>query len=92
MKKKSIASVIMRTFLKALGVMALLIAVGFVGYFLTMLFYNITSRSERSTQYSHVIDVTTGTDSRNLIFSYDEKSMLINRIVLEIYHSDGIVT
>ncbi len=88
MKKKSIASVIMRTFLKALGVMALLIAVGFVGYFLTMLFYNITSRSERSTQYSHVIDVTTGTDSRNLIFSYDEKSMLINRIVLEIYHSD----
>lgn len=88
MKKKSIASVIFRTFFKAIGVMSLLIAVGFAGYFLTMFFYKITTRSEKSTTYEHVIDVTTGNDSRNLIYSYDEKSKLINRVVLEIYHSD----
>lgn len=88
MKKKSIASLIAKTFLKALGIMALLIAVGFAGYFLTMLFYKVTTKSERSAQYEHVIEVTTGSDSRNLIYSYNEKNGLIDRVVLEIYHSD----
>lgn len=89
MKKKSIASLILKTFFKALGIMALMIAVAFGGYFSTMLFYKVTSKSERSAQYKHVIDVTTGNDSRNLIYSYDEESGLIDKIVLEIYHSDS---
>lgn len=88
MKNKSIARLIFKTFFKALGIMALMIAVGFAGYFSTMLFYKVTSRSERSAQYKHVIDVTTGSDSRNLIYSYNEESGLIDKIVLEIYHSD----
>lgn len=89
MKKKSIASLILKTFFKALGIMALMIAVAFGGYFSTMLFYKVSSKSERSTQYKHVIDVTTGNDSRNLIYSYNEESGLIDKIVLEIYHSDS---
>ena len=89
MKKKSIASLILKTFFKALGIMVLMIAVAFGGYFSTMLFYKVTSKSERSAQYKHVIDVATGNDSRNLIYSYNEESGLIDKIVLEIYHSDS---
>ncbi|MBP3702496.1 MAG: hypothetical protein J6I65_01800 [Lachnospiraceae bacterium] len=72
MKNKSIARLIFKTFFKALGIMALMIAVGFAGYFSTMLFYKVTSLSDRSSQYKHVIDVKTVSDSRNLIYSYND--------------------
>lgn len=88
MKKGKIAKMVFMTFIKAMGVMILFLAVGVAGYFATMMYFNFSSKTERATTYKHVIDVETGNDSSNLIYSYDEKSRKINRIVLELYHAD----
>lgn len=56
MKKKSIGMIILRNFLKTLGVMLLFVVVGVLSYYLTMLYYNKTGRTERSTQYTHAIN------------------------------------
>ena len=65
MKKKSIGMIILRNFLKTLGVMLLFVVVGVLSYYLTMLYYNKTGRTERSTQYTHAITVNTGNESSN---------------------------
>ncbi len=85
MKKKSVASIIIIYFFKTFGIILLLLAVGVLSYYLTMLYYNQTERKERSTQYTHVIDVNTGNESSNLIYSYDEKTKKIKAMVLELF-------
>lgn len=85
MKKKSIGMIILRNFLKTLGVMLLFVVVGVLSYYLTMLYYNKTGRTERSTQYTHAITVNTGNESSNLIYSYDEKTKKIKAVVLELF-------
>lgn len=85
MKKKSVASIILKNFFKTIGIIALLLGVGVLSYYLTMLYYNQTSRTERSTAYTHVITVNTGNESSNLIYSYDEKTKKIKAMVLELF-------
>ena len=75
MKNRSIAQIILINFFKTIGVIVLLLGVGVLSYYLTMLFLKQTQRVERSTQYEHVIDVNPGSmESSNLIYSYDKKS------------------
>ena len=87
MKKKSVASIIAVTFFKTIGIILLLTAVGVVSYYLTMLYFDQTARTERSTTYKHVITVNTGNESSNLIYSYDSKSKKIKAMVLELFDS-----
>ena len=61
MKNRSIAQIILINFFKTIGVIVLLLGVGVLSYYLTMLFLKQTQRVERSTQYEHVIDVNPGT-------------------------------
>ena len=85
MKKKSVAGIIFINFFKTLGIIALLVGVGVLSYYLTMLYYKQTARTERSTTYTHVITVNTGNESSNLIYSYDEKTKKIKAMVLELF-------
>ncbi len=85
MKKRSVAAIFLRCFFKTLGVMALLIAVGVLSYYLTMLYYKHTTRTERSTQYTHAITVNTGNESSNLIYSYDKDTGKVKTMVLELF-------
>ena len=88
MKKNDTSKRALRIFLRTVGVMMIFLAVGVASYSLTMLYYTITERSERSKQYSHVIDVRTGPQSVNLIYSYNEKENKVDKIVLEIFDTD----
>ena len=74
MKKKKYWNDYPKEFFKNTGVMLLFVVVGVLSYYLTMLYYNKTGRTERSTQYTHAITVNTGNESSNLIYSYDEKT------------------
>lgn len=85
MKNRSIAGIIFVNFFKTIGIMALLIGIGILSYHLTMLFLQKTARIERSTQYEHVMDINTGNESSNLIFSYNEKTEEIEAMVLELF-------
>ncbi|MCH5265874.1 MAG: LytR C-terminal domain-containing protein [Lachnospiraceae bacterium] len=85
MKKQSVARIVLKTFFKTMGIMALFIMAGVLSYYLTMLYYNQTTRVERSTQYTHVIPVNAGNESSNLIYSYDEKTKKIKAMVLELF-------
>jgi hypothetical protein len=85
MKKRSPAGIIIRTFLKSIGIILLLLAVGILSYYLTMLYYNQTEREERSTKYTHVISVNTGSESSNLIYSYNKEKKKIDAMVLELF-------
>lgn len=87
MKKKSVGAIVVRTLLKAFGIMFLLIGVGVGSYFLTMLYYNMTEREERSTQYEHVIAVNPSSESSNLIYSVDS-DRLIKAVVLELFDKE----
>lgn len=88
MQGKGMAKIIFRTFLKTMGIIVLLIAVGVASYFLTMLFYKTTEREERSTQYEHVIDVSVGSESSNLIYSVEEDTRLVKAVVLELFDKE----
>lgn len=88
MKNRSIAQIILITFFKTIGVIVLLLGVGVLGYYLTMLFLKQTMRVERSTQYEHVIDVNTGNESSNLIYGFNEKSNEVEAMVLELFDSN----
>lgn len=85
MKKKSVAGIIFIYFFKTLGIILLLLGVGALSYYLTRLYYDQTERLERSTQYTHVIDVNTGNESSNLIYSYDKETKKIKALVLELF-------
>lgn len=87
MKKKSVAGIIALNFFKTIGIILLLVAVGVLSYYLTMLYFDQTARTERSTTYKHVITVNTGNESSNLIYSYDPKSKKIKAMVLELFDS-----
>ncbi len=86
MKNRSIAQIILVNFFKTIGIIVLLLGVGVLSYYLTMLFLKQTQRVERSTQYEHVMDVNPGSmESSNLIYSYDKKSGGIEAMVLELF-------
>ncbi len=85
MSKQSVARIILKTFLKTIGIIVLFIGVGVLGYYLTMLYLKQTARVERSSQYTHVINVNTGNESSNLIYSFDEKTKKIEAMVLELF-------
>lgn len=86
MKKRSVAQIILISFFKTMGIILLLLGIGVLSYYLTMLFLNQTQRVERSTQYEHVIDVNPGSmESSNLIYSYNKSSGEIEAMVLELF-------
>ena len=89
MKKRSVAKTILIYFLKTIGILALLGGTGILSYYLTMLYYKQTDTQERSTAYQHVIGVNAGTESSNLIFSYDEKDGRVQAMVLELFDQDS---
>lgn len=78
----------MRTFLKTMGIIVLLIAVGVGSYFLTMLYFQTTERDERSTKYKHVMDISVGSESSNLIYSVDAETKKVKTIVLELFDKE----
>lgn len=80
--------IVLKTFLKTIGVIALLIGVGVASYFLTMLFYKTTEREERSSKYEHVIDVSVGSESSNLIYSVDQDTKQVKAVVLELFDKE----
>lgn len=88
MQGKGMAKIIFRTFLKTMGIIVLLLAVGVASYLLTMLFYKTTEREERSTQYEHVIDVSVGSESSNLIYSVEKDTKLVKAVVLELFDKE----
>jgi hypothetical protein len=65
-----------------------LFAVGTISFFLTQWYYTATQRTERANAYEHVIDVNTGSNSANLIYSYNTQSSKVSAIVLELFESD----
>lgn len=77
-----------KTFLKTMGIIVLLLAVGVASYFLTMLFYKTTERVERSSQYDHVIDISVGSESSNLIYSVEKDTKLVRAVVLELFDKE----
>lgn len=85
MRKQGVAGIILRTFLKSIGIILLFVAVGILSYYLTMLYYNQVQRDERSTKYTHVISVNTGNESSNLIYSYNQEKKKIDAMVLELF-------
>lgn len=85
MKKKSIMHIIVRSFLKTIGIMILFLAIGVGSYYLTMFYYSKTDKVERSTAYTHVITVNVGNESSNLIYSFDSKTKKIKAMVLELF-------
>lgn len=88
MQSKSMLKIVLKTFLKAMGIIVLLLAVGVASYFLTILFYKTTERIERSTQYEHVIDIDVGSESSNLIYSVEEDTKQIRAVVLELFDKE----
>ncbi len=88
MQKKGMLQIFLKTFLKTLGIIVLLVAVGVASYFLTMLFYKTTERVERSTKYKHVIDIDVGSESSNLIYSVDSDTKQIKAVVLELFDKE----
>lgn len=80
--------IVVKTFLKTIGIIALLLGVGVASYFLTILFYKTTERSERSTQYEHVIDINVGSESSNLIYSVEEDTRQVKAVVLELFDKE----
>lgn len=54
------AKIFFKVFGKTIGIMALLLGVGVASYFLTTLWFKVTTKEERSTQYDHVITVDAG--------------------------------
>lgn len=78
----------LKTFFKTMGIIILLLAVGVGSYFLTMLYYKTTERDERSTKYKHVIDVSVGSESSNLIYSVDPDTKKIKAVVLELFDKE----
>ena len=80
--------IVLKTFLKTMGIIILLLAVGVASYFLTMLFYNTTEKEERSTKYEHVIDVNAGSESSNLIYSVEKDTKLVRAMVLELFDKE----
>lgn len=88
MQKKSMVKIVLRTFLKTMGTIILLLAIGVAGYFLTMLYYRTTEKVERSTQYNHVIDVSVGSESSNLIYSVETDTKLVRAVVLELFDKE----
>ncbi|MCH5253063.1 MAG: LytR C-terminal domain-containing protein [Lachnospiraceae bacterium] len=85
MSKGSAVGIAVRYFFKTMGVIVIFIVAGILSYYLTMLYYNETSRIERSTQYTHVIDVNAGNESSNLIYSYNKDTKEIEAMVLELF-------
>ena len=85
MKKQSVAKIILIYFFKTIGVLALLVGVGVLSYYLTMLYFKQTDQQERSTTYTHVIPVNAGSESSNLIYSYDENDGKIDGMILELF-------
>lgn len=88
MQGKGMVKIVFRTFLKTMGIILLLLAVGVGSYFLTMLFYKTTEREERSTKYEHVINVSVGSESSNLIYSVEKDTKLVRAIVLELFDKE----
>jgi hypothetical protein len=67
-------------------VILLLMGVGALSYYLTMLFLQQTERAERTNTYEHVITVNPGSlESSNLIYSYEKKTGEIKAMVLELF-------
>ena len=89
MNKPSVAKIIIIYFFKTIGVMALLAGVGLLSYYLTMLYYKMTDNEEPTTKYQHVIDINAGTESSNLIFSYDENDGKVDAMILELFDQDS---
>lgn len=85
MKKCSAARLVIVYFVRTIGIIMLLLGVGVLSYYLTKVFLEKTARVERSSQYEHVIDINTGKESSNLIYSFDEKSKEIKAMVLELF-------
>ena len=89
MNKPSVARIIIVYFFKTIGILALLVGVGLLSYYLTMLYYKQTDREERATTYQHVIDISAGTESSNLIYSYNENDGKIDAMILELFDQDS---
>ncbi len=70
---------------KFFGAILIFIIVGYLSYRLSLFFFQEMGRVERSTQYQHVMEINTGNESSNLIYSFDEKTKEVKAMVLELF-------
>ncbi len=82
------AKIFFKVFGKTIGIMALLFGVGVASYFLTTLWFKVTTKEERSTRYDHVIIVDAGSESSNLIYSVEKDTNLVKAVVLELFDKE----
>lgn len=88
-QNQSVGKIILVYFFKTIGIMALLVGVGLLSYYLTMLYFRQTDKAERSAAYTHVIPVSAGTESSNLIYAYDDKTGKIEAMILELFDQNS---
>ncbi len=82
------AKIFFKVFGKTIGIMALLLGVGVASYFLTTLWFKVTTKEERSTRYDHVITVDAGSESSNLIYSVEKDTNAVKAVVLELFDKE----
>ncbi len=92
-KKKSIKSMFIRGFLQSFFIVAILLAVGVVGYRLTMKHWTEQKQAQEAFQVPEptkapITEVRMDEISKNLIFCYDSDTNTIRRLVLEVFHRD----
>lgn len=89
-KKKSVGRIIVVMFLRSFFVVMILLAAGICSYMLTMKYYEVSDDStDKDAVLDIVGDVTADAVSRNIIYSYDPTTKIIDAIVIEILNTES---
>lgn len=89
-KKKSMGRIVVVMFLRSFFVVMLLLAAGICSYMVTMKYYEVSDDSADKDEALDIVgDVTADAVSRNIIYSYDQASKMIDAIVIEILNTES---
>lgn len=89
-KKKSVGRIIVVMFLRSFFVVMILLAAGICSYMLTMKYYEVSDdNTDKDAVLDIVGDVTADAVSRNIIYSYDPATKIIDAIVIEILNTES---
>ena len=89
-KKKSVGRIIVVMFLRSFFVVMILLAAGICSYMLTMKYYEVSDdNTDKDAVLDIVGDVTADAVSRNIIYSYDRATKIIDAIVIEILNTES---
>lgn len=92
MKEKSHKNVFFRRFIRSLLFVIFLFLVGLLSYSITRFYYKITDAEKNTKSDSIIKEIISNTEvedvSKNLIYSIDEETGKISRLVLEIFNTN----